>query len=243
MFSQCSVSKVLWRSPLCRRPLLPPTRPLLTRFVHPLLHPLLLHKPRSWINSSCSHLQPSSAFQRGAGTERCFLSSPSWADGRAAACMPAPALLPARSASTHTGAGGANCKCGLSGRARLRNLVILKLWVCLLTGFLRGMGLEMFTVAFITSLLTHFFSVDCLYERGSSSSPVQHHLCLTPKEPAVRTGGPPNRCDLYLWLSRLLAPGCLWSSLEFTTKTWPTWGQAGLFPYGFPKPAGPARDM
>lgn len=55
--------------------------------------PLLLNKPRSWINSDCSRLQSSSAFQQDAGTERCFLSCPSWADGHAAAHTPAPALL------------------------------------------------------------------------------------------------------------------------------------------------------
>lgn len=132
------------------------------------------------------------------------------------------APLPARSASKHTGSGGANCKCGSSVRARMRNLVIWKLWVRLLAGLHCGMGLETFSVAFIASFLTHPFSV--YMERGPSTSPMQHHLCLTPKEPAVRRGGTPNKCNLYSWLSRLLAPGCLWSSLEFTTKTWPTWG-------------------
>lgn len=76
------------------------------------------------------------------------------------------APAPARSGSKHAASGGANCKCGFSVRARLRNSVIWKLWVCLLAGLLCGMGLEMFTVAYITSLLTHPFSVDCLYGKG-----------------------------------------------------------------------------
>lgn len=158
LFSQCSVSKVLWRSPLRRRPLLPPTRPLLTRFLRPLLRPPLLHKPHSWINSACSHLQLSSAFQHGE-----MLPEQPAVGGRSC-CSPrastGTAPVPARSASEHMGAGGANCKCGLSVRASLRNLVIWKLWVCLLVGLCCGMDLENVHSCF------YRFSVDCLYGKG-----------------------------------------------------------------------------
>lgn len=154
---------MLWRSPLCRRPLLPPTRPLTTR----LLHPPLLDKHRSWINSDRSPLQASSAFQKDAGTERCFLSCPLWADGRAVACMPAPALLWSWRDQVQntrdlevliTNVGSLFC-------ARLRNLLIWELWVCLVAGLCYEMDLEMFTGALIPALLIHCpFSAGCLWK-------------------------------------------------------------------------------
>lgn len=76
------------------------------------------------------------------------------------------APVPARSGSKHTGSGGANYKCGFSICARLRNLVIWKLWVCLLAELSYGMGLETFTAAFIAALLIRPFSVDCLHGKG-----------------------------------------------------------------------------
>lgn len=66
-------------------------------------------------------------------------------------------------------------------------------------------------------------------ERESSSSPMQHHLCLTPKEPAVRRGGSRNRSDLYLWLQDcwlLVVCGALWSS---PPRPGPCWGKQACF--------------
>lgn len=140
---------MLWRSPLRRSLLLPPTRPLPTSPLRPLLHPPLLDKARSWINSDRSRLKPSSAFQRDAGTERCFLSRPPWADGRAAARTPAPAPLWSRQDRVQNTRDleVLIANVGFLFRAKLRNLVIWELWVCLLAGLSYGMGLETFAVA------------------------------------------------------------------------------------------------
>lgn len=168
MFSQCSVSKVLWRSPLCRRPLLPPTHPLLTCFLRPLLRPPAAPQA-SQLDKQ--HLQSLTTLQCLPARRRHGEMLPEQpAVGGRSCCSPhastSIAPVPARSGSKHTGSGGANYKCGFSICARLRNLVIWKLWVCLLAELSYGMGLETFTVAFIAALLIRPFSVDCLHGKG-----------------------------------------------------------------------------
>lgn len=179
---------MLWRSPLCRRLLLPPTRPLLTRLLHPLLRPLLLDKPCSWINSNCSCLQPSSAFQWGTGMERSFLNCSSWVDGRAVAYIPAPAALWSHQDQVQntqdlevliTNVGSLFC-------AGQRNLVIWELWVCLWAGISYEMGLEMFMVALIPALLTSCPFSARYVEKGELAHLLSSTTSISPKKSLLK---------------------------------------------------------